>query len=155
MKPVIDEGNLLAQKTEAIVNPWNRNIIPWWLLLPHGVSGAIKREAGLQPFIELATMGPLDLGNAVATSAGKLPYKYIVHVASIDMLWRASPFSIGRSVESAMKLAEELGIKSLAFPILGAGSGGVSAEIAEQTMCSMFNKLSSEIEVVIVRFSNA
>lgn len=152
MKPSIIDGDLLSQKTEAIVNPWNRNIIPWWLLLPHGVSGAIKRKAGLQPFIELATMGPLDLGSAVATSAGKLPYKYIVHVASIDMLWRASPFSIGKSVESAMKLAEQLGLKSLAFPILGAGSGGVASEIAEQTMCAMFDKIDSQIEVVIVRF---
>ena len=43
------EGDLLEQQTEAIVNPWNRNIIPWWLLLPQGVSGAIKRRAGPAP----------------------------------------------------------------------------------------------------------
>ena len=46
----IVEGDLLNQETEAIVNAWNRNIIPWWLLLPQGVSGAIKRRAGLEPF---------------------------------------------------------------------------------------------------------
>ena len=39
------QGDLLEQPVEAIVNPWNRNIIPWWLLLPQGVSGAIKRRA--------------------------------------------------------------------------------------------------------------
>ncbi len=44
---VID-GDLLDQDVEVIVNAWNRNIIPWWLLLPRGVSGGIKRR-GTQP----------------------------------------------------------------------------------------------------------
>jgi O-acetyl-ADP-ribose deacetylase (regulator of RNase III) len=38
------EGDLLTQNVEVIVNAWNRNIIPWWLLLPQGVSGAIKKH---------------------------------------------------------------------------------------------------------------
>ncbi len=42
MRVEIVEGDLLDQQTEAIVNAWNRNILPWWLLLPQGVSGAIK-----------------------------------------------------------------------------------------------------------------
>ncbi len=37
----IVEGDLLEQRVDAIVNAWNRNVIPWWLLLPQGVSGAI------------------------------------------------------------------------------------------------------------------
>ena len=40
------EGDLLDQDTDAIVNAWNRNVIPWWLLLPQGVSRAIKKRAG-------------------------------------------------------------------------------------------------------------
>lgn len=40
------EGDLLDQNVDVIVNAWNRNIIPWWLLLPQGVSGAIKRRGG-------------------------------------------------------------------------------------------------------------
>ncbi len=152
MKALIVEGDLLNQKTEAIVNPWNRNIIPWWLLLPHGVSGAIKSRAGLQPFIELGTMGPIPLGNAVATSAGKLPFKYILHVASIDMYWRANAFSVRQSVFSAMKLAGELEIKSLAFPILGSGSGGFNTEMAQEIMLTTFEQIESAIEVTVVRF---
>ncbi len=77
MKVTVVDGDLLDQTTEAIVNPWNRNIIPWWLLIPHGVSGAIKSRAGLQPFIELGKLGPLKLGEAVATSSGKLPFRNI------------------------------------------------------------------------------
>src|SRR6478752_3714448 len=83
MKVRIVEGDLLEQKTEAIVNAWNRNIIPWWLLIPQGISGAIKRRGGLAPFREVGRLGPIPLGGAVHTSAGRLPYKAIIHVAGI------------------------------------------------------------------------
>jgi O-acetyl-ADP-ribose deacetylase (regulator of RNase III) len=79
----IVQGDLLSQPVEAIVNAWNRNLIPWWLLLPQGVSGTIKKKAGSKPFQELRRFGVLPLGGAVTTSAGKLPYKGIIHVAGI------------------------------------------------------------------------
>jgi O-acetyl-ADP-ribose deacetylase len=66
----IVEGDLLDQDVEVIVNAWNRNIIPWWLLLPQGVSGAIKRRGGSAPFKELRKHGSIPLGVAVLTSAG-------------------------------------------------------------------------------------
>lgn len=47
------DGDLLDQNVDTIGNAWNRNIIPWWLLLPQGVSGATKRRAGIAPFREL------------------------------------------------------------------------------------------------------
>jgi len=146
------EGDLLDQKTEAIVNAWNRNIIPWWLLLPQGVSGAIKRRAGLEPFRELGRLGPIPLGGAVHTSAGWLPYKAILHVAGINMLWRASRASIRDSVWNAVALAEKLGLCSLAFPIIGSGSGGFDRTEAEQIMRDAFAELTSEIDVVLVRY---
>ena len=152
MQVRIVEGDLLDQPTEAIVNAWNRNIIPWWLLLPQGVSGAIKPRAGLQPFRELGRLGPIPLGGAVHTSAGRLPYKTIIHVAGINMLWRASRASIHDSVASAMKLAERLRLRSLAFPIIGAGSGGFNAASAERIMLNAFAGTESGIEVVVVRF---
>jgi O-acetyl-ADP-ribose deacetylase len=148
----IVEGDLLDQKTEAIVNAWNRNIIPWWLLLPQGVSGAIKRRAGLEPFRELGRLGPIPLGGAVPTRAGRLPYKAILHVAGINMLWRASPDSIRNSVRSAVALAEKLSLHSLAFPLIGAGSGGFNRTEAERIMREAFAELTSEIEVVLVRY---
>ena len=63
------DGDLLDQSVEVIVNAWNRNIIPWWLLLPQGVSGAIKRRGGLAPFRELGRLGAIPLGEAVVTGA--------------------------------------------------------------------------------------
>ena len=57
----IKNGDLLDQPVEVIVNAWNRNLIPWWLLLPQGVSGAIKRRGGHEPFRELARKGVLRI----------------------------------------------------------------------------------------------
>jgi O-acetyl-ADP-ribose deacetylase (regulator of RNase III) len=152
MQVRIVEGDLLDQPTEAIVNAWNRNIIPWWLLLPQGVSGAIKRRAGLEPFRELGRMGPIPLGGAVHTSAGRLPYKAIIHVAGINMFWRATRASIRDSVRNAVALAERLGLRSLAFPIIGSGSGSFNPAEAERIMQAAFAELSGDIEVVLVRY---
>ena len=105
MNVTIVEGNLLDQDVDVIVNAWNRNIIPWWLLLPQGVSRAIKKRAGNGPFRELRKHGPIPLGAAVLTSAGKLPFKGIIHVTGIDMLWLASERSIQDSVRNALALA--------------------------------------------------
>lgn len=95
-------GDLLDQDVEVIVNAWNRNIIPWWLLLPQGVAGAIKRSAGYAPFIELGRKGPIPLGGAVETGAGKLPFCAIIHVAGINLFW----FSSERAVRDCMRNAQ-------------------------------------------------
>jgi O-acetyl-ADP-ribose deacetylase (regulator of RNase III) len=122
------DGNLLDQDVEVLVNAWNRNIIPWWLLLPQGVSGEIKRRGGYAPFRELGKMGAIPLGTAVQTTAGRLPFKAIIHVAGINMFWRSSERSIRSSVRSAVDLAREKGYRSIAMPLIGAGTGGRKAD---------------------------
>src|SRR5688572_11594638 len=122
--PRIVAGDLLDQDVEVIVNAWNRNLIPWWLLLPQGVSRAIKRRAGYAPFRELAKKGIIPLGGAVETGAGRLPFKAIIHVAGINLLWRSSEYSIRQSVANAVRLADQRRYGSIAFPLIGAGSGG-------------------------------
>jgi O-acetyl-ADP-ribose deacetylase (regulator of RNase III) len=151
MVRVVD-GDLLDQRVDAIVNAWNRNIIPWWLLLPQGVSGAIKRRAGYQPFRELARVGPMPLGTAVVTSAGRLPYRGIVHVAGINMLWRASERSIRDSVTHALARAREHGFRSLAFPVIGAGSGGFDEARALEVMLAVLETGAGELDVTVVRY---
>lgn len=146
------QGNLLDQSVEVIVNTWNRNIIPWWLLLPQGVSGAIKRCGGYQPFRELATFGPIPLGQAVLTSAGKLPFRGIIHVAGINLLWRASEYSIRQSVKNAMQIVDREGFMSVAFPIIGAGSGGFKAGKALELMKDELMQCPSTATVRIVEF---
>lgn len=146
------EGDLLQQQVDVIVNAWNRNIIPWWLLLPQGVSGAIKRRAGLQPFRELGRKGILPLGSAVATSAGRLPYRAIIHVAGINMLWRSSERSIRKSVRSAMALVNSQGYASVALPLIGAGSGGGKAAEVQEWMLDELSRVEFPGEVRLVRY---
>jgi O-acetyl-ADP-ribose deacetylase (regulator of RNase III) len=124
MKPNIVHGDLLDQDVDVIVNAWNRNFIPWWLLLPQGVSKAIRRRAGTQPFREVARAGLLPVGGAVLTSAGRLPYRGIIHVAGINAFWVATETSIRRSVCNALDLAAKEGFASIAFPLVGGGTGG-------------------------------
>lgn len=80
------EGDILDCKVEAIINPWNRNLIPWWLLLPQGVSRAIKKRRGTGIFRELARFGSIPLGGARVTGAGTLRFRCIIHVAGINLL---------------------------------------------------------------------
>lgn len=153
MEPEVLTGNLLEQQVDVIVNPWNRNVIPWWLLLPQGVSGALKRRAGTQPFRELARLGPIPLGGAVLTGAGRLPYRGIIHVAGIDLLWRASEKSITGSVTAAMRLVIEHSFASVAFPLIGAGIGSVGPERALGLMIGTLRTVDYAGRIVIVRFS--
>jgi len=94
MKCKIISGNILNQDVEVIVNSWNRNIIPWWLLLPQGVSGAIKKKGGIEPFREVARYGAIPLGEARLTNSGRLNYEAIIHVAGINMFWFATEYSV-------------------------------------------------------------
>ena len=155
MKITIVEGNLLDQDVDVIVNAWNRNIIPWWLLLPQGVSGAVKKRGGTGPFKELSKNGPIPLGGAVLTTAGRLPFKAIIHVAGINMLWRASERSIRDSVRNAVALAVEHGFRSIAFPLIGAGSGSFNQKRAQAIMLDELQKLESPLEVTVVVFRRA
>jgi O-acetyl-ADP-ribose deacetylase (regulator of RNase III) len=149
------DGDLLDQDVEVIVNAWNRNIIPWWLLLPQGVSGAIKRRAGYGPFRELARHGPIPLGGAVQTGAGRLPFRAIIHVAGIDLLWRSSERAIRGCVRSALGIAREQGYRSIALPLIGAGTGGYPPEKVLEIMQDEAGKNEFDGEIRIVRFGRA
>ncbi|MFH5803654.1 macro domain-containing protein [Alienimonas sp. DA493] len=145
-------GDLLDQPTEAIVNAWNRNLIPWWLLVPHGVSGAIRKRAGTAPFRELAKRGVLPLGGAVVTGAGRLPHRAIVHVAGLGLLWTTSEFAVREGVRNALRRATERGFASIAFPRLGAGVGGANPERVESWMTEEFAAADYSGRILLVRY---
>lgn len=155
MKVIVVEGDLLEQDVDVIVNAWNRNIIPWWLLIPQGVSGAIKKRAGLQPFRELGRMGAIPLGHAVETSAGTLPFKSIIHVAGINMLWRSSEKSIRDSVRNAMLIAHKQGYQSVALPLIGAGSGGGNPQKVQSIIEDELSNCQFDGEIRIVRYTRS
>lgn len=147
------DGDLLDQDVEVIVNAWNRNLIPWWLLLPQGVSGAIKKRGGVAPFVELRRYGVLPLGGAVETTAGRLPFKAIIHVAGIGFLWRSSAESVRLSVRNAMRIVLSKGYRSIAFPLVGAGTGGGSPAIVQQIIEDELRQTDYAGQVRIVRFA--
>ncbi|MCC6524452.1 MAG: macro domain-containing protein [Polyangiaceae bacterium] len=147
-------GDLLDQEVDVIVNAWNRNVVPWWLLIPQGVSRAIKRRAGYEPFRELARHGPIPLGGAVLTGAGRLPYRGIIHVAGISMFWRSSERSIRGSAKSALALAAEHGFSSVAMPLIGAGTGGGDEGTVQGLIEDEVGKSTYSGAVVIVRYSH-
>ncbi|NOY27172.1 MAG: Appr-1-p processing protein [Oligoflexia bacterium] len=140
-------GDITEQHdVDAIVNAWNRNVIPWWLLIPQGVSGAIKRRAGYRPFMELGYR-PIQLGQARLTSAGKLPNKAIIHVAGINLLWTASEESIRASTLNALRLALGEGFRSIAMPVIGAGSGRFDQESAAELILDTLRGASKHLSV--------
>lgn len=151
----IVSGDLLDQNVDAIVNPWNRNLIPWWLLLPQGVSGAIKRKAGFQPFQELRKHGVLPLGGAATTSAGKLPFKGIIHVAGLNHFWMSSERTVLLAVRSALAEARSCGFRSLALPLIGAGTGGLSPSRVISLMTEYISSVDQAGEYLIVIYEKA
>jgi O-acetyl-ADP-ribose deacetylase (regulator of RNase III) len=151
----IVDGDLLDQEVEVIVNAWNRNIIPWWLLLPQGVSGAIKRRAGYQPFRELGRKGAIPLGGAVETGAGRLRFRAIIHVAGINMWWRSSENAVRDCVRNAMGIARTRDYRSIALPLIGAGTGGLSPERALGIMQGELQTIEYDGEVRLVRYRTA
>lgn len=148
----IVHGDLLDQDVDAIVNAWNRNIIPWWLLIPQGVSGAMKRRAGYTPFRELSLAGPIPLGDAVLTGPGRLPLKGIIHVAGISMWWRSSEMSIRKSCQSALRIAREQQFQSIAFPLIGAGTGGGSPQKVATIMLDQLHQEEFSGRIFLVHF---
>lgn len=119
------KGDLIDQDVEVIVNSWNMNFIPWWLLLPQGVSGSIKRRAGLQPFRQVGNAGILKPGVAIITEAGRLKCKAIIHVAALNCLWISNEKIVRKCVRNAIAIAEAKGYSSVAFPLIGSGTGGL------------------------------
>jgi O-acetyl-ADP-ribose deacetylase (regulator of RNase III) len=155
MNITVIHGDIVAAESDVIVNAWNRNIIPWWLLLPQGVSGSIKRAGGTGPFKELAKFGPMPLGSARVTGAGRLKFKAIIHVAGINLFWVATEYSVRESVRNAMKIINENRYASASFPLIGSGSGNRGRKWSMDIMLDEFSKISSKCKVQIIQFDKS
>lgn len=92
------------------------------------------------------------MGEARLTSAGKLPYKAIIHVAGINMFWFATEYSVSQSVINAMKIINEKNFKSAAFPIVGSGSGNRGKQWSERIMLAALENINTKAEVLLVRY---
>jgi len=128
MEVRVFEGSVLDAPADAIVNAANTE-------LRHGggVAAAIARAAGPALQRESRAAGHCPLGQAVATTAGRLPCRCVLHVPTIDYRnggRRATDDELRTGVAAALRLARERGCASVALPILGAGVAGVPADLA-------------------------
>ena len=94
----------------------------------------------------------MKLGEAVLTGAGKLDYQGIIHVAGINMFWRASQYSIQTSVANAMNIVNQKGFKSVAFPIIGAGSGSFDTKTALDLIVQKMSTIEGTPKVFVIRY---
>jgi O-acetyl-ADP-ribose deacetylase (regulator of RNase III)/ADP-ribose pyrophosphatase YjhB (NUDIX family) len=127
----IVQGDITELKVEAIVNAANNKMV-----MGGGVAGAIRKKGGKVIEEEAVKKGPIETGEAVATSAGSLSAKYVIHAATMGMDFKTDELKIRNSCGSSLEAAEELKVKSIAFPALGCGVGGfpllASAKIMAQ-----------------------
>ncbi len=115
------QGDIAEQETEAIVNAANN-----FLWMGSGVAGAIKRKGGAEIEKDAIAKGPIEIGNAVITSAGKLKAKYVIHAACMGQDFHTDEKKISEAMKNSLHIAQERAISSIAFPALGTGVGGFS-----------------------------
>jgi O-acetyl-ADP-ribose deacetylase (regulator of RNase III) len=106
-------------EADAIANAANDGL---WM--GAGVAGALKRAGGDEIEREAVAQGPIPLGSAVATTAGRLPARWVIHGAVMGQDLRTDGDLVARTTRSCLEAADELGCRSLALPAFGTGVGG-------------------------------
>jgi len=125
----MEVGDICTVCVDAIVNAANNHL---WM--GSGVAGAIKSAGGQVIEDEAIAKGPIPVGEAVVTTAGTLPAKYVIHAAAMGQDLKPSASTIRRATFNSMRRANELGIESIAFPLLGTGVGGFGVKEAARIM---------------------
>jgi O-acetyl-ADP-ribose deacetylase (regulator of RNase III) len=113
------EGDITALEVEAIANAANNRL---WM--GAGVAGAIKRAGGEEIEREAVAKGPIEVGDAVATTGGRLPARHVVHGAVMGQDLRTNADLVARTTRRCLEVADELECRSLALPAFGTGVGG-------------------------------
>lgn len=128
-------GDITKLEVDAIVNAANTR-----LYMGGGVAGAIKRAGGKEIENEAVSKGPIKIGEAVETTAGRLNAKYVIHSPTMETDFKTDENKIRLAIRAALKKADELRIESVAFPALGTGVGGFSREEAAKIMVEEIKK---------------
>jgi O-acetyl-ADP-ribose deacetylase (regulator of RNase III) len=143
---ILEVGDLTEFSGDAIVNPANTR-----LLMGGGVAGAIKRKGGEEIEREAVSKAPCPIGKAVTTSAGKLKCKYVIHAPTVEEpASPSSPEKVYLATSAALDEAKRLGIRSIAFPLMGAGVGGVSVEDSIRSMARAFSEKGEGLEIHVI-----
>lgn len=155
-KIIIKQGDITEIEADAVVNAANNDLI-----LGGGLAGAIRRKGGPSIQEECNQIGPIPIGEAAITGAGKLKAKYVIHAASMSLRGpMTTSESLVNSTKNSLLRAEEKGLKSIAFPAIGTGVAGFlvdqCARLMIDTVLGHLKKGKSTLEkVYFVLFDKA
>ncbi len=138
VKIEIRQGDITQLELDAVVNAANNRL---WM--GGGVAGALKRVGGREIETEAVSKGPVPVGEAVVTRAGKLRAKYVIHAAVMGQDLKTNAEKIRQATKNSLLRSDELGIKSIAFPALGTGVGGFSLNECARIMISEVRQYSA------------
>ncbi|MFI5087435.1 MAG: O-acetyl-ADP-ribose deacetylase [Terriglobales bacterium] len=153
-------GDITLQDTDAIVNAANEQLAPGG-----GVCGAIHRAGGPAIWEECERIvqkrGPLPTGQAVATTAGKMKARYVIH--TVGPVWHGGRSGeaqkLASSYRESIRVADELKLKSIAFPSISTGIFGylveLAAPVALETVAEAVQASQHVTEVRFVLFDQA
>src|SRR5262249_8742627 len=113
------DGDLAAEATDAVVNAANNH---FWM--GGGVAGALKARGGAAIEAEAMAQGPVEPGECVVTSGGRLNARHVIHAAVMGQDLVTSAAIIDRATRNALKLADARRMASIALPAFGTGVGG-------------------------------
>jgi O-acetyl-ADP-ribose deacetylase len=113
--------DITSLEVDAIANAANTD-----LLHGGGVAGAISRAGGEAVDRESEAVAPIRLGEAVETSGGEMPCRWVIHAATMQLGGPTSAEIIARATASTLAVADRLGVRSLALVAFGTGVGGFS-----------------------------
>ncbi len=124
------KGDITEVAADAIVNPANSLMV-----MGGGVARAIRMKGGIIIEEEALRYAPVPVGEAVATTAGRLPAKYVIHAPTMPRpAMRIPPENAYKATKAALEKADELGVEIIAFPGMGTGVGGLDYYVAAKEM---------------------
>ncbi len=138
LKVEVIKGDITRVSVNAIVNPANS-----WMIMGGGVAGAIRRVGGEEIEVEARRHAPVRVGEAVTTSAGRLPCRYVIHAPTMERpAMRTTLSKVRAAVRAALLEADRRCIKAIAFPGMGTGVGGLDPFEAAEAMVEVIKEFS-------------
>ena len=138
-------GDLTEQEVDAIVNAANES-----LLGGGGVDGAIHRAGGPEILAESSRLGGCATGDAKATTAGRLPARWVIH--AVGPVWRGGEERESELLASAhrraLEVAREIGARTVAFPAISCGVYRYPPELAAPVALGVARDLEGEFELI-------